>query len=307
MRAIIDMGSNTMRLSIYHFKEGIPELVLSKKKMVGLASYINKAGLMTDEGIQAALKALNEFKFVLNNLNIRKKYVIATAAIRNALNQQQILDTLRKKTRLNIELISGEDEALYDLKGVLLMEKFDEGIILDIGGGSTELVIYEDAEVKNALSLPIGSLNSYMKYVDHLIPTKKEKKKIEAKVLKLLEPYDIQIPEGYTMYGVGGTLRGALKLAKYHYGDSVSNHEISFPMLKELIRSNQPNKKDLVPILQSAPERIHTITTGMIIAKTIMKKYQSKLIIVNYYGLREGYIYSKFTEEKLRRQQNAKK
>jgi len=74
MRAIIDMGSNTMRLSIYHFKEGIPELVLSKKKMVGLASYINKAGLMTDEGIQAALKALNEFKFVLNNLNIRKKY-----------------------------------------------------------------------------------------------------------------------------------------------------------------------------------------------------------------------------------------
>ena len=307
MQAIIDMGSNTMRLSIYQFKEGIPELVLSKKKMVGLASYINKAGLMTEEGIQAALKALNEFKLVLNNLKIKKKYVIATAAIRNAVNQQQILDTLRKKTRLNIELISGEDEALYDLKGVLLMEKFDTGIILDIGGGSTELVIYENAEVKQALSLPIGSLNSYMKYVDHLIPTKKERKKIESKVLKLLKPYDVQIPEGYTMYGVGGTLRGTLKLAKFHYGDSVSDHKISYPMLKTLIQSNQPNKKDLVPILRSAPERIHTITTGMIIAKTILKQYQSNLIIVNYYGLREGYMYSKYLEEKLKRQKYVKK
>lgn len=303
MQAIIDMGSNTMRLSIYQFKDGIPELVLSKKKMVGLASYINKAGLMTDDGIQAALKALNEFKFVLNNLKIRKKYVIATAAIRNAVNQQQILDTLRKKTRLKIDLISGEDEALYDLKGVLIMEKFETGIILDIGGGSTELVFYENHEVKEALSLPIGSLNSYMKYVSGLIPTKKERKKIENKVTKLLEPYTLHAKEGYTMYGVGGTLRGALKLAKYHYGDSVENHVISYLMLKELIKSNQANKKQLLPILQSVPERIHTLTTGMIIAKTILKTFQSKLVIINYYGLREGYMYTKYSEDKQKRQQ----
>lgn len=307
MKAIIDMGSNSMRLSIYQFKEGIPELVLSKKKMVGLASYVNKAGFMTDEGITAATKTLNDFKVVLNNLNIKKKYVIATAAIRNALNQKQVLEILRKKTRLNIELISGEDEALYDLKGVLLMEKFDTGIILDIGGGSTELVIYENEEVKQAFSLPLGSLNSYMKYVKDLIPTKKEKKKIQEKVLKLLHPHEVQIPEGYVMYGVGGTLRGALKLATYHYGESVSNHEISYEMIKALIRSNQPHKKHLIPILKSAPERIHTITTGMIIAKTILKKFQSKLVIVNYYGLREGYMYAKHVEEKLKRQQYVKK
>lgn len=301
MQAIIDLGSNSIRLSIYQFIKGVPELVLSKKKTVGLSSYINEDGFLSSFGIDAAIKTVNEFKKILKSLNVKKKYVIATAAIRNASNVSDILKEIKKKTRLNIELISGEDEAIYDLKGVLLMENFETGIILDIGGGSTEIVIYEQKNIKQAFSIPVGSLNSYMMFVENLIPSKSERKKLELHVEKLLKPHHQIVPEGYTMYGVGGTMRGTLKLSKQMFNAHTKSQEITYDMLKTLIKESSDDKKMLLPILQTIPERIHTITTGMIIAKVILKIYQSKLVIVNYYGLREGYMYQKFMDAKLKR------
>jgi exopolyphosphatase/guanosine-5'-triphosphate,3'-diphosphate pyrophosphatase len=301
MQAIIDMGSNTIRLSIYQMNKGLPELVLSKKKTVGLSSYINDEHLMSDEGIQAAIKTLIEFRKVLKNLNIRKKYVIATAAIRNAANVNDIIEIIRKKTRMNIDLISGEDEALYDLKGVLLMNQFDSGMILDIGGGSTEIVIYENKQVKEAFSIPIGSLNAYMMYVKEIIPTKEEAKQIENQVEKLIEPYVNHNVDQLTMYGVGGTMRGVLKLAKAYHLD-VPENEVSYDQLKDIMKSLKAKKKALLKVFQTIPERTHTITPGMIIAKTILKAFQAKLVIVNYYGLREGYMAQKYLDAKLKRQ-----
>lgn len=306
MQAIIDLGSNSIRLSIYQFIKGVPELVLSKKKTVGLSSYINEDGCMSSFGIAAAIKTVNEFKKILKSLNIKKKYVIATAAIRNATNSHDILIEIKKKTRLNIELITGEDEAIYDLKGVLLMENFDTGIILDIGGGSTEIVIYEQKNIKQAFSIPVGSLNSYMMFVENLIPSKSERKKLELYVEQLLQPHLQIVPEGYTMYGVGGSMRGTLKLSKHMFKDDTHNQEITNDMLKTIIKASSENKNTLLPILQTIPERIHTITTGMIVAKVILKVYQSKLVIVNYYGLREGYMYQKFMDAKLKRKNKVK-
>lgn len=280
---------------------GIPELVLSKKKTVGLSSYIDEDQVMSAEGVQAAIHTLIEFRKVLKNLNIRKKYVIATAAIRNAKNVADIIATIHKKTRMNIDLISGEDEALYDLKGVLLMNQFDSGMILDIGGGSTELVIYENKQIKEAFSIPIGSLNAYMMFVKEVIPTKEESKKIEAHVKELIKPYSHQITEDLTMYGVGGTMRGVLKLAKA-YQFNVPQNEVSYDQLKDIIKSLKAKKKSLLKVFQTIPERTHTITPGMIIAKTILKSFQAKLVIVNYYGLREGYMAQKYLDAKLKRQ-----
>lgn len=301
MQAIIDMGSNSIRLSIYQLNKGIPELVLSKKKTVGLSSYIDKHQNMSSEGIQAAIKTLLEFRKVLRNLNIRKRYVIATAAIRNAKNVDEILSTIKSKTRMNIDLISGEDEAIYDLKGVLLMNQFDSGIILDIGGGSTELVIYENKQVKEAISIPIGSLNAYMMFVKEIIPTKEESKKLKKHVQELIQPYThTQMPNA-TMYGVGGTMRGVLKLAKASHLN-ISQNEISYDQLKTILESIKAKKKSLVKVFQTIPERIHTIVPGMIIAKTILKALESKLVIVNYYGLREGYVAQKQLDAKIKRQ-----
>ena len=301
MQAIIDMGSNTIRLSIYQMNKGLPDLVLSKKKTVGLSSYINDANQMSLEGIHAAIKTLIEFRKVLKNLNIRKKYVIATAAIRNAANVDEIIETIRKKTRMNIDLISGEDEALYDLKGVLLMNQFDSGMMLDIGGGSTELVIYENKLVKEAFSIPIGSLNAYMKHVKEIIPTKDEAKQIEKHVKELIQPYLNRPSQILTMYGVGGTMRGVLKLAKAYQFD-VPENEVSYDQLKEIIKSLKAKKKSLLKVFQTIPERTHTIAPGMIIAKTILKAFKAKLVIVNYYGLREGYMAQKYLDAKVKRQ-----
>jgi exopolyphosphatase / guanosine-5'-triphosphate,3'-diphosphate pyrophosphatase len=300
MTAIIDMGSNTMRLSIYQMNQGLPELVLSKKQMVGLASYVDGDNIMSEEGMIKALETLLEFKKVLSNLNIRKRYVIATAAIRNAQNSEAIIQFLRRKSKMTIELISGEEEAIFDLKGVLLMDQFERGIVLDIGGASTEVVFYENQQVKVAYSIPLGSLNAYMKYVKELIPTKKEQKTIKEEVLSLIPSHE-DIPQGVTMYGVGGTMRGTLKLSKQLF-DDVTDNKITYQHVKDIIKFTSENKSDIVPILQTIPDRIHTIVPGMVIAKTLMKHYESELVVINHFGLREGYVYQKAMDQKLKRQ-----
>jgi exopolyphosphatase/guanosine-5'-triphosphate,3'-diphosphate pyrophosphatase len=301
MIAIIDMGSNTMRLSIYQMYLGIPEIVLSKKKMLGLSSYINEEQNISLEGMQSALKTILEFKKILSSLNVRKRYVIATAAIRNAKNSEEVLTFLRKKSKMSIELISGEAEAIFDLKGLLLMDNIAQGIVIDIGGGSTEIVFYDQQQIKVVYSLPIGSLNAYMNYVSGLLPTKKEQEAIKKAVLELIPEHE-SIPKDMKMYGVGGTLRGTLKLSQRLFDDVIKN-VITYDHVKQIVKKTSDDKQSILPILQTIPDRIHTIIPGLVIAKTLMKHYQSELVVVNHFGLREGYVYQKSLDQKLKRQE----
>ncbi len=294
---VIDIGSNTIRLAVYEVKDRSIQGLFSKKSTAGLAAYVNKAGVLSQKGIDKAVYVLNEFKPIINNISLEKLFVFATASLRNITNSQQAIEEIYKKTEFEIDLVSGEEEGIYDFAGVCAQTPLDKGLLVDIGGGSTELVMYHKGKVIKAVSIPIGSLNLYKKYVKEVFPSQSEIKEMVKNITKELKV--LENTQGYPLIcGVGGTVRAACQLNIQMFGLQPDCNKIHFKELYKIISlfcndSNMMTKK----MLKIAPERIHTILPGMLILNEVGKKFGSDAICVSSFGVREGYLYTKLFSE----------
>ena len=143
---IVDLGSNTIRLSIYHCDGGQFRLLLNKKTMAGLAGYV-RHGVLSDSGILVACRTLAAYRALLDNFSVRDMHVFATASLRNITNTAEAVQTIRDITGITVEVLSGEEEAALSFKGAVLPGGVSTGLLADIGGGSFELVAYEDMAI----------------------------------------------------------------------------------------------------------------------------------------------------------------
>lgn len=300
VQAIIDIGSNTIRLAIYKVEDDKLTVLLNKKHTAGLASYMKK-GKMMQEGIDRACMALDDFKLLLDNFNITNVAAFATAALRNVSNSVEAVAEITERTGVPITVISGSEEATLDFVGATHAMETEDGLLIDIGGASTELVIYKNAEIVNAISIPLGSLNACSQYVHGLLPDKSERKAIKEAVLAELDDYiELDSEKQPVICGVGGTIRAARKINNYLFNLPMENVEIKAPNVKKMIKLLENDEDDhlissetLEILLKTVPDRIGTILPGMIILHTIIKYFKSETIVVSNSGVREGYLYSK--------------
>ncbi len=293
MYGIIDIGSNTIRLSIYRKTEASFKLLLNKKSMAGLAGYVDRHGNLSQKGIKRAAQVLRSFGQIVNNIDVQNLYVFATASLRNIGNSGEALKILNEQTGFDIDLVSGEQEAIYDFIGATHFLELKDGIMIDIGGGSTELVFYRDKQIIRAFSMPIGSLSLYAKHVEDILPTENEisdmKHEIKSEIKKLEFESGAQI-----ICGVGGTVRGACRLNNEVFNLPPDNRLIETKNVRSLLsRFSEDRAYAVKKIIKILPDRIHTIIPGMTILETVAKKYSSEKIIVSEYGVREGYLYTK--------------
>ena len=156
-RAIIDIGSNTVRLVIYGGSPRAPLVVFNEKVAARLGREIAQTGRLADEAVDMAMRGLRRFALLLQELNIERIDVVATAAAREAENGSEFLDNIRA-LGFKPRLLSGEDEARISAMGVIGAFPGVEGIVADLGGGSLELVRVADDKPCQSLSLPLGTL-----------------------------------------------------------------------------------------------------------------------------------------------------
>ncbi|OON91038.1 MAG: hypothetical protein ATN33_01815, partial [Epulopiscium sp. Nele67-Bin001] len=231
---VIDIGSNTIRLCIYKEQDNDYVRLLNTKDTAGLVGY-RKDGYMTAEGVDKACAVLNKFKNTLSIIQIEKLFVFTTASLRNIKNSLSVIQEIEIRTGFSIDLISGEQEAKLGFTGASKINKLRNGLLIDIGGGSTELLEYEDGEVKDCVSLQFGSLSLYSTYVDDVFPDKKEYKEISEHVKTQLEEIDfIKNRSIETILGIGGSIRTVRKMCmkKYKIEDKEFNCEHLSNMLK---------------------------------------------------------------------------
>lgn len=290
---IIDVGSNTIRLSIYKYENNKVILLLNKKIMAGLAGYVTK-GELSKEGIKTACNVLREFKDIVENFQVNNTFVFATASLRNIRNTNEAVTRIKEEVGFDVDVVLGEDEALYDFIGAVQVVDVSDGILIDIGGGSTEIVMYKNKKVVKAYSIPLGSLSMYSKYVSDLFPTEDERMAIKGEVLHHLD--DLQgIEANNFACGVGGTIRATGKLCASMFKKKKEDKMlINCESIKKLFKKLDESERSVLDkILKVIPDRVHTIIPGMIILKTIVKYYGIKEIIISPYGVREGYLFSK--------------
>ncbi len=296
--AIIDLGSNTIRLCVYEHNESNQNEVktlLEKKEMAGLAGFVENEKL-SNKGTERACEILSNFIGLLSNLQVEDAniHIFATASLRNIVNTKEVIEAIKNHTGYVVELLSGEEEATLDFIGTTKCLDIESGAIVDIGGGSTELVVFENNIIRYATSIPIGSLNMYVRFVKKIIPKKEERDNIRQTVLDHIAALNLHESAFQTICGVGGTIRGITKLNNSIYNLSGSNINIETSHIKELLASVKNSHKDtLMPVLRNVPDRIHTIIPGMIIMDTIADYFNTQNILLSKYGIREGYLYER--------------
>ncbi|WP_296114927.1 rod shape-determining protein [uncultured Anaerococcus sp.] len=293
--AIMDIGSNTVRLSVYKEKDGEAVNLFSEKEQVSLKSYV-KDGRLSKKGIKRLYRTLSKFKAVVDNFgDIDGVYPFATATVRDVANRSDILSLMKNDLDLDIEILSGEEEAKLAFVGAAVSSEIKEGVLCDIGGGSTEVVLIDQGKVIKSQSLSIGSLSAFNDYVDGLFADKSSKKKIEKRLIELFDNQSMYREDFKVLSAVGGTARAALKVYREYYDleDNIRSMKADDfnQMVKDLVKKSDTKKMRL--ILDVKPDRIHTLLPGMLIMNQICKFFSVKTINVSQTGVREGYVYSK--------------
>ena len=146
LQAMIDIGSNTIRMAVYEIKDGHAAQVMKRKHTVGLSAYVRN-GVMQEEGIRRAAEVVSEYRDFLAGMGVKNTIAFTTAALRNAKNSAEAVAALEARTGLSIRVISGEEEAAFDFAGAIHDLAADDGVIIDIGGGSTEIILYHERRV----------------------------------------------------------------------------------------------------------------------------------------------------------------
>ncbi len=153
MCGIVDLGSNTIRLSIYQYEGERFRLLLNKKTMAGLAGYVQD-GALSDGGILVACRVLSSYRALLSNFSVSEMHVFATASLRNISNTGEAVEAIRDVTGVTVEVLDGETEAALSFKGAVLPGGVPTGLLADIGGGSVELVSYRDMSITRPAPCP---------------------------------------------------------------------------------------------------------------------------------------------------------
>ncbi|MDO5851962.1 MAG: exopolyphosphatase [Methanobacteriaceae archaeon] len=296
---IIDIGSNTIRFKIYSYKNNKIKSIISKKKTAGLISY-KKNNKLNDEGIEILISTLKTFKKYMKQLKVDYTCYFATASLRNVNNSKEIIDQVKEKLNIDIKILDSNQEAELSFEAVKNCElDHREGILTDIGGGSSEIIAFNNKKPVEEVSLPIGSLNSYYEYVSIMLPNKKEAEKIKNATLNEIKKSNIKKSNKEYMYCVGGTIRTIKKVLEHLNLKQDKTNEIPIELLEKLENElNHNNKKYFTKILQVKAERIHTLVPGLIITQTIAEYFNIKKIHISQNTIREGVLHSLINKEK---------
>ncbi len=290
---ITDIGSNTIRFNIYNHKNGKSKQLISKKKTAGLISY-KKNGKLSKKGIKVLVSTVKKFKKNLKELEVDKTYYFATACLRNVDNTEEVLDIVKNETGITIHVLTSEEEATltFDaLKGKDLDR--DEGVLIDVGGGSSEITVFENNTPLDDVSLPVGSLLMYEEYVSLMFPNEEEKEAIHQRVVEEIEKSGIEKYDQEIMFGVGGTVRVINKMLIHLNLKDETSPLIPIHLLDTLLDELKTNtKEDFDKVLQVKAERIHTLIPGLIIIKTIAEYFEVEYLHIIHHSLKEGVLHS---------------
>ncbi|MBB6443666.1 Ppx/GppA family phosphatase [Bacillus benzoevorans] len=211
--AVIDIGSNTIRLVIYEkMNHASLKEAENIKTTARLRHYLTDEGTLNSEGVALLIEILQEFNEIIHFHKVEKIYCVATATIRQSKNQQEIKALVKEKTGLKMKIFSEEEEAFHGFYAVSRSTSIDTGITIDIGGGSTEVTYFENREMKHFYSFPFGVVSLKEQFMNGERITEDEKKQLTAFILQSFHqlPWleNVQVP----VIAIGGSARNIAQI-----------------------------------------------------------------------------------------------
>ncbi|MDF2960895.1 MAG: phosphatase GppA [Paenibacillus sp.] len=300
---IIDIGSNSIRLVIYDMNPHHAYRVIGEfKQSARLSQRIGPDNSLAPGDIQVLVGILSHFKRICDANQVTEIRAAATAAVRNAANSREIIQTLQNRCGLTVELLSGVDEARIGFLGMIHSLDVSDGILVDIGGGSTEVTIFRNRERLRSVSFPFGAVNTGRRFSSNGDCSEEQLKNIRNMVLQAVsdEPW-IKMHPGLPLIGLGGTIRSLSKInqKKQKYSLPVThNYPISAIHMEELMKwlSSLPaDKRKKVEGLSK--DRFDIIVPGMTILQTLFQASGASHYVISGAGLRDGLFYESYLSD----------
>jgi exopolyphosphatase/guanosine-5'-triphosphate,3'-diphosphate pyrophosphatase len=284
--AIIDIGSNSVRLVVYAGPARVPTPIFNEKVLAGLGSGQDQFGPLPFEAREKALAALSRFRLLIDHMKVKQTHVVATAAIRDAEDGPEFVDEV-DRIGFDCQVLSAEEEAYLAGQGVLSGIPEADGVVGDLGGGSLELVEVGDGTKLPGISLPLGVLRLDMSGDSERAARKMLKQALKQSGIR-------EAGRGRTFYMVGGSWR-ALARIDMLAADFPLPITQQYRMKPGRARELRKLVKAIDPRLQSvaAPPRLATSPVAAMILEALVDELEPSQLIVSTYGIREGILYSR--------------
>jgi len=285
-RLIIDVGTNSILALIVKMGEDKISVISDSKFTTRLGEGLQESGRLSDQAMMRTARAVSE---IMSKSKFDNAVMIGTEAVRKAENRSDFANLLKTECGLELTVISGKIEAELTFYGAL----FDLGVsgdilLVDVGGGSTELIISKNGFIEDSLSVPIGAM--ILKEATGTVALESYSSFAEIVFAKELAEFSQDSPG--TLVATGGTITSAgavfKKMGEFRSSE-IHGMRLSAQELREIGRAfeslDPENRKSLIPF---DPQRADLMLSGMGIILTILGIYKKEEIVVSNGGLRYG-------------------
>jgi exopolyphosphatase/guanosine-5'-triphosphate,3'-diphosphate pyrophosphatase len=295
--AVVDLGSNSLRLVVFERFGGTFFPLLNEKVMCALGRGIASTGRLNPEGTALALANLSRFVALARALGVKHLAVLATAAVRDATDGRPFAEEVERQCRVPVKILDGAEEARLSAAGVLAGIPDADGLVGDLGGGSVELVqigagisrgATENGQIGQGITLPLGPLR--------LTELGDSVKAISEAAERALAPAAmVRAAHGKNLYLVGGASRAIARLHMEHthyplhivhqYTIGRREAEAFFEII------GRQSRKSLERITTIARRRLELVPSAALILRKLVAMAAPQRVVFSAFGLREGYAY----------------
>ena len=301
-RASIDIGTNSVLLLIAEQTEKGLQVLEEAQRLPRLGSMIDSNRLLAKESMYKVLEALSEYVAIIQKYGdevLAKTVVTATSAVRDAANKEEFLTLIKETVGFQVLILSGEDEAKYTYLGAISQTKIesDSIMIVDIGGGSTELAVGNSTNLLRGISINMGSVRFNERFLLHNPPYQAEIGECRRSIESLLSATQLRFPLNTQVVAVSGTATSlaAIDQQLFPYRSSgINNYRLNNDKLATFIRLFSIHTFEY--LLELHPEvmkgRVDVFLAGLLILEGVLRYARAEEFIVSNGGIRHGILLS---------------
>lgn len=293
----IDIGTLTCRLEIAEVtSEGHIKKLRSDRRILRLGEGVDRDRLLRPDAMKRVAATLKEWRQIIDEHQVQAMAVVATSAVRDARNREEFLDLIAREAGLQVEVISGEEEARRTMLGIRsgLPAGVMDMLAVDIGGGSTECILDRPGQPAIVRSIDIGVVRLSERVLQSDPPTAEELRQARNWIRNETEAAvaTMPVPIGLTFVGTAGTITALAAMAQQlpaYEPARIHNYVLALDEVKRLeaqLLSRSKQQREGLPGLERGREDV--IVAGVIILRTMMETLGMEKVLVSDLGLREG-------------------
>ncbi|MGF1535494.1 MAG: HD domain-containing protein [Elainellaceae cyanobacterium] len=303
--AAIDVGTNSIHLVVVQIQPELPSfhIIAKEKDTVRLGDRDPETGDLTPEAMARGLSALRRCRDLAMSMNAEEIIAVATSAVREAPNGQNFIRQVDQEIGLSLDLISGEEEARRIYLGVLSGMELGQQphVVIDIGGGSTELVLGDGHEPRFLSSTKVGAVRLTREFIHHDPPSDGEITYLQAFIHGKLERSveelrrHVRPDEAVRVVGTSGTIQAVAAIHAYEtlgaVPSTLNGYQVPFSDLKAIIKRLQNLKAgDRCGLPGMSPRRAEIIVAGAMVLQEAMALLKADSVVICERALREGVV-----------------